>query len=424
MWKEKIDAIRDFLVKHSKYAFPIIVVAAVAVTVAVALNAGNEENIPTEEGTSTSSSVAPMEVALEPVETDVPLVLNEDGAISTLILTYYNALALGDSETLNSVCDVISEKDMLHYLEMAKYIEFYPNIEIYTKPGLEEGSTIAYVYYKVTFANQPEEIPGYKAHFICTNEQGELYMKRSDNSEEVNEYIMTVSAQDDLVEFNNRINVEYNELIAAHPEILEYLKELDSQVSTAVGVALAQQEAQTGQETQEGDTPGEGEAQNPVEGGEQNPVEGEQQPTEQPPAEQQPQENIPQYATATTTVNVRSSDSQQADKLGKVAGGEKVQVLQQRVNGWTKILFEGKEGFIKSEYLQMIESAESAAGTEVIGTITAIKNVNVRTSANENSEKLGVLVGGDSAELIANENGWCKIKYDGKIGYVKADYVQ
>ena len=33
------------------------------------------------------------------------------------------------------------------------------------------------------------------------------------------------------------------------------------------------------------------------------------------------------------------------------------------------------------------------------------------------------MVGGDSLELLANENGWCKVIYDGKVGYVKADFV-
>ena len=132
-------------------------------------------------------------------------------------------------------------------------------------------------------------------------------------------------------------------------------------------------------------------------------------------------EDVPQYATATTTVNVRSSDSEKADKLGKVSGGSKLQVLEQRVNGWTKVLFEGKEGYIKSEFLQM---AESADGAEVIGTVTATTNINVRAAASETADRLGVLAGGDSVELVARENGWCKIKYNGQIGYVKEDYVQ
>lgn len=102
---------------------------------------------------------------------------------------------------------------------------------------------IAYVYYKISFVGHEEEVPGYQALYICTNDQGGLYIKRGENSEEVNEYIKTVSTQDDVVEFNNKITVEYNELMVDHPEVLQYISELDSQVSIAVGEKLANQVA-------------------------------------------------------------------------------------------------------------------------------------------------------------------------------------
>lgn len=413
MWKDKVQGVVNYIIKHSKVAFPVIVIAAVAVTVTIALNAGNADKA--EESTPESATAeTAAEVAIQPIDVAVPLVKNEDSAVHSIIATYYNAVALGDEETLRSICDEISEKDMLRYLETAKYIEMYPVLDIYTKPGMEEGSTIAYVYYKVTFANQEEEFPGYQAHYICTNEQGEMYIKRGENTEEVNQYIRNVSAQDDVVEFNNRITVEYNELMVAHPELLEYLSELDSQVSTSVGEVLAQQAAAQA-------------AENAATENTENAGEGESTPAEQTQEGQnaeQPQEevqNTTQYAEATTTVNVRSSDSEQADKLGKVAGGTKVEVLEQRVNGWSKIVFEGKEGYIKSEFLQLAESAESV---EVVGTVTATTNINVRSSASETADRLGVLAGGDSTELVAREGDWCKIKYNGQIGYVKAEYVQ
>ena len=97
------------------------------------------------------------------------------------------------------------------------------------------------------------------------------------------------------------------------------------------------------------------------------------------------------------------------------------EVLEQRPNGWTKVDYEGKEGYIKTEFLQL---AESAAGAESIGTVTATTNINVRASASETADRLGVLSGGDSAELVGTEGDWSKIKYNGQIGYVKSEYVQ
>ena len=403
MWKENIHSVGNYIIKHTKIILPAVVVAAVAVTVSVSLSLGNkhrEEQKAAEIETFTGEAIT--EVATE----EVPLVANNEGAVYSLVATYYNAMATGDEDTLRSVCDEISDKDMYRYLELSQYIDYYPTLEIYTKTGPEEGSVIAYVYYKIAFVGHEEEVPGYQALYICTNDQGGLYIKRGENSGEVNDYIKKVSTQDDVVEFNNKITVEYNELMVDHPEVLQYISELDSQVSVAVGEKLANQVA------------GDQNTDASAEGGEQ-PAEGQDTSTEG--GEQPTEDQGPQYVTATTTVNVRSSDSEQADKLGKVTGGTKLQVLEQRPNGWTKVDYEGKEGYIKTEFLQ---AAESAAGAEAIGTVTATTNINVRASASETADRLGVLSGGDSAELIGTEGDWSKIKYNGQIGYVKSEYVQ
>ena len=404
MWKEKLHFLGNYIIKHSKVVLPAVVVVAVAVTVSVSLSMNNRHR--EEQQNAESAAAVSSEIATEPTTEDVPLVANEEGAVYTLVAPYYNAMATGDETTLRSVCDEISDKDMYRYLELAQYIDYYPTLEIYTKTGPEEGSVIAYVYYKIAFVGHEEEVPGYQALYICTNDQGEMYIKRGENSEEVNDYIKTVSTQDDVVEFNNKITVEYNELMVDHPEVLQYISELDSQVSIAVGEKLANQVAGD----QNTDTSAEGGDQ--AADGQDTSAEGTEQPAE---------EQGPQYVTTTTTVNVRSSDSEQADKLGKVAGGTKLQVLEQRANGWTKVDYEGKEGYIKTEFLQL---AESAAGAETIGTVTATTNINVRASASETADRLGVLSGGDSAELVGTEGDWSKIRYNGQIGYVKSEYVQ
>ena len=408
MWKEKFHFLGNYIIKHSNVILPAVVVVAVAVTVSVSLSMNNRHRVEQE---NAESAAASSETVTEAVTEEVPLVANEEGAVYTLVATYYNAMATGDEATLRSVCDEISDKDMYRYLELSQYIDYYPTLEIYTKTGPEEGSVIAYVYYKISFVDHEEEVPGYQALYICTNDQGELYIKRGENSEEVNAYIKKVSTQDDVVEFNNKITVEYNELMVEHPEILQYISELDSQVSIAVGEKLANQVTGDSQSTEEGTD----NAEQPADGQDTS-AEGGEQPAEQPAEEQSPQ-----YVTTTTTVNVRSSDSEQADKLGKAAGGTKLQVLEQRPNGWTKVDYEGREGYIKTEFLQQ---AESVSGAETIGTVTASTNINVRASASETAERLGVLSGGDSAELVGTEGDWSKIKYNGQIGYVKSEYVQ
>ncbi len=401
MVKNKVHAVRDFLIKNSKIAFPIIVIVAVAVTVAVVLGMGNDEIIPVQE--PDSPETVPSTSEMLEAEQEVPLVANEDSEVYSIIATYYNALATGDTETLKEICVGMSEEDLLRIQETSKYIEYYPTLEIYTKQGPLENSVIAYVYFKLKFVNRDEEVPGWQGHHLCMDDEGKYYINKGTESAEVEDYIAMVSGQNDVKEFDNSVTVEYTELLSANPELLNYIAEVDAQVTTAVGVALAKQDEQVAPD----DTV-------QPEGGEA-PVAGEET-VDNPPA---PEAEL--YAMATTTVNVRRSDSEQAEKLGKVSNGDKVKVLEQRVNGWTKVLYEGEEGFIKSEFLQL---TETVSNTDVIGTVTATTNVNVRVSPDETAERLGILTGGTSVDLLGNEGDWCKVSYNGQVGYVKAEYVE
>lgn len=405
MSKEKWKTIRDFIIKNCKIVFPVLVVVVAAVTVVIALNANKaktEERVSAEQ----SSEVTPQEgetVEIRPSAEEVPLAANENEDIYTLVATYYNAIGTGDTDTLQAICQGINENILLYYSELSNYIDHYADIDIYSKQGPVDGSTIVYVYYKMGIVDYGE-FPGYETLYVCTDENGQLYIKdASIFTDEETEYIRTANEQVDVVEFNNRINVEYSELISQNPNLLEYVGLLSTQLKTKVGEILSsriQGTEESGESTEEQPVSEEGTDQ-----------------TQQPEA---PVDAGPQYATATTTVNVRSSDSERADKLGKVTNGTRVQVQEVRVNGWTKIIFEGKDGYIKSEYLQL---EESAAGYETIGTVTATTNINVRSAASETAERLGVLAGGSTLDLIANENGWCKVKYNGQLGYVKSDYV-
>ncbi|MBO4976600.1 MAG: SH3 domain-containing protein [Lachnospiraceae bacterium] len=413
MWKDKMRFLRDAVVRHSKVAFPIIVVAAVAVTVAFALGAGHVEEQMQESRPEETVESTVEEVVLAQEDKEVPLDNKEIEGLYTLMATYYNALANGDVATIQTISNYVEDTEMIRIQELSKYIESYPTIEIYTKEGPVENSYIAYVYTYVTFYGYEQQIPGLMTFYVCTDENGNLYLNEGETAEEVLEYVKTVSLQDDVVELTNKTNTEYNEVLRNNLQLADYISELEREVSQATGEALAEQIAET--QTNEG-----GSDQTPEEGGN---VEGEQ-PSGDTESEQTPAETGPVYAKATTTVNVRSSDSEQADKLGKVSGGTRVQIVEQLANGWIKIVFEGKDGFIKSQYLQIEGSASANTGGDAIKTVKATTNVNMRKEASQTSEKIGVVVGGDTLEVLSEANGWSQVRYNGTVGYVKSEYLQ
>jgi uncharacterized protein YgiM (DUF1202 family) len=415
MWKEKLRYLRDILVRHGKVVFPIILIIAAAFTVFVALSAKKDSELPMESSVVVESS----EISIENEQLDLvkeipedPLMLNTDPALVNLVTEFFAAKAEGNLDVIHQLRNYTDETEEIQITEFAKYIESYPLIEIYTKPGYQDLSYITYVFYEALFVGHPEQMPGIEALYVCTNDQGELYINNDLDSlgQEEQEYMQTIHGQADVEELYNKVNYDYYELLVNHPDLEEYMDELTQEVKKAVGETLAAQIAsEQPSETPQSESPSDVQPDNVgMEGG------GEE-------LNEEPAATGPLYATANTTVNVRASDSEQADKIGKVTGGTKVQVTEQKANGWSHVVFDEGEGYIKSEFLSPEALGEIA---EAIGTVTAISNVNIRESASESAEKIGVVAGGDQVNLISRENGWCKITYGNLTGYVKEDYVE
>lgn len=402
--KDKALQVVDFVLKHSRLIFPVILIAAVAVTVTIALEAKADKIDTTETQESGQDSLSEGDVPAQLVVPDTALELNAYPEVNALINAYFQAMAAGDADAVAAIQSSVDDMERIRITELGKYIESYPLIDVYTKPGPEENSYVVIAYNKTIMSYYPEdEIPGYASFYVCAREDGSLYINQEDVSEEVSEYIRKVVLQDDVVELCNRIEVEYKELCIEKPELFNYITQVEQELKTAAGVLLAQQ---ISEEEGTGSESGSDAAVDENGGGESVPAE--------------PEAAGPIYATTTTTVNVRSSDSETADKINKLPANTKVEVLEQKVNGWSRILYDNAEGFIKSEYLSIVESAK---GVETIGTVTATANVNVRAAASETAEKLGVAVGGETLDLIALEGDWCKVVYNGQIGYVKAEFV-
>ncbi len=412
MLKEKWNLICNFVLKHSKIMLPILLIMVVALVVSVALGA-NDSRQQDEEALQAGMVSVEAQPTAEPVKEEgipqVPLTENTISELHTLICTYYNTYASGDVEGMKEIVNYVSDTDALSIPEMSKYVEQYPELTIYTKEGPVENSYLAYVYFKMKVTGFEDLISGMETFYVCTGEDGALYLNKGEASDEELEYIQTVSLQDDVVELYNRVTVECSDTFANNEELYYYIQEVVNEVQKATGEQLAAQiSAENSDESQDAD--GEHATDQPAD------VE-----VQQPEVNGGTEETGPIYAKATTTVNVRSSDSEQADKIDKISGGTKVEVLEQRVNGWSKVKVNGSEGYIKSEFLRIISVVGSG---DAIGTVTATSNVNVRESASETAERLGTLAGGTEVDLLAEENGWCKINYNGQIGYVKADYVQ
>ena len=98
--KERVLQVRDFVVARGKLVFPILLIAAVAITVTIALKTGsgtvNATGTPDAEIASLSEGNAVVELTVP----DVPLELNAYPELNSLVMKYFEAMAAGDADVL------------------------------------------------------------------------------------------------------------------------------------------------------------------------------------------------------------------------------------------------------------------------------------------------------------------------------------
>ena len=439
-WKE----IAQILRKNTKSLVIVVLAAVVLLGAGVFLGAmigrGNTEN----ETASAETQTAEAESRTEENEVAyVPLEENAYPEINALIEQYYQAAAEGDIDTINSIKDYSEQTELLQIQEKSNYLEGYEDINCYTKPGPEENSYVVYASYYAKFRDIDRTVCGLNTFVVCRNENGEYYIHDCTNDETMREYRINVTKQDDVVELFNRVQVEYNEAVTEDEELAAFLTQLSEDLKASVGDALAEMETETQTEA------------------------AEEQQTEETVAETESAEAETENAgegslvEAVDVVNIRSSDSETADVLGKAQIGDTFTLLESRENGWSRVEYDGGEAYIKSEYLAAVEESasgtvsegeesseaasdetESASQDEApaageaseaadlsdvpnSGTYRLTTTVNIRSSASESADRIAVGYSGDEVEIIMKQaDGWTRVRFNGETGYIRTDVLR
>ena len=122
-----------------------------------------------------------------------------------------------------------------------------------------------------------------------------------------------------------------------------------------------------------------------------------------------------------TSLNVRSGPSTSNSVLFSLKKNEKVDILESS-NGWYKIsASSGKTGWASSEYINTnIEDNNQSNENKKVVTASSL---NMRSGASTSYRVISKLSKGTVVEVISENNGWSKIKYDGRIGYVSSEYL-
>lgn len=400
-------------------AVAVILIVAIIIGVFAGKGARQTSSDPVQETESQTESTG-----TEGTETaEIPLEEDAYPQVNALMEEYYQAATDGDIEKIRTLVDSADEETLIYQQKRSAYIEAYQNLKCYTKNGPTDGSYVVYVYYEVKFKDMDTLVPGVSPYLVYTREDGSCYIHEGEVDESVNLYLEDISTQDDVVDLMNRVQVQFNETVVADEELNNYLAQMRADLKVEVGEALAEAEAA------------------------------------------QTAENEGQSGTAVNTtakevraidvVNVRASDSEQAERIGKVQIGDVLPLIESKANGWTKVSYEGKEAYIKSEFLEFVEtesadtqnadagsdgsqqgadnqSADSgnagSGGSSSLpstGKIIVGDTINIRKSASQTADKLGVCYQGEELEIVMQQaDGWTKVKYKGQTGYVKTDVLK
>ena len=425
--KEKLNTVKEWIFEHSRIVMPAILVLCVALTVIIAVNANKREKLEKqaeEAALAAAATSVSSEGAVNSLEAPVyELEENAHPELNAFIKDYYDAMAKGDVLTVASMNTNLNDVEKIRIKEQSKYIEPFQDIVIYTKPGLTDNSYVAYVTSKTKFTDLEVPLPGLQTYYIETAEDGDyrIYNTTSDD-DPVYEYVSSLVLQDDYIDLQNKITVEYNDLLAENTQVNEFVAYFTEKMKEEIGESLASIEApETADEAVDSQTDNSSKA------------------------------VVVTKVKATDVVNIRKSDSEKADKIDKAQIGQEFDLIQEKPNGWSEVEYNGGSAFIKSEFLEAVQTvtigddsdntdntansdaaaednnntAQTSNATESKGTVKINDSgVRVRKEPSTDAEIITTLYTGEKLELIDSmTNGWSKIKYKGEFGYVKSEFL-
>ena len=386
----------DFLKQYGKY----IAVIAVALILIIIIVFSGKKKDGGETTTGANTEVIGISEAKETESTENPNALKEDAypEINQLINTYFTALRDQDVETLSNIMETNGEIDEEKIRKEGEYIEDYRNIKCYTREGIVEGTYIVFPYYDIKFLNVDTLAPSMIWLYVCTNEDGSLYINKSTFDGEVAAYIDEVCNSDEAKALMEQVETSFTAALQQDETLNQFVTKLREGADPTIP---EETEPQTEETTQaETETP----QQDENTGGDS----------------QQSEETV--YASQ--TVNVRKSPSTDGEQAGQLYAGESIQRIGTE-GEWSKVLFEGEECYIKSEFLTAEQIQATDDGFEVVDEyVEALQNVRMRKSPSTEGEIVGTLDGGTEVHRIGYSEQWSRIQYNGETCYVASEFLR
>lgn len=129
------------------------------------------------------------------------------------------------------------------------------------------------------------------------------------------------------------------------------------------------------------------------------------------------------YYVNADVLNIRTGAGTSYKLYKKIYRGTSVTVTKNRSDGWSEISMDGKTYYASSKYLSKSSTSTSintSTSTQYVNT----SSLNVRTQPNTSSSIYKKISLGTAVSVVEKRNdGWTKIKMDGKNVYVSSEYL-
>ena len=119
-----------------------------------------------------------------------------------------------------------------------------------------------------------------------------------------------------------------------------------------------------------------------------------------------------------SSVRLRSGANTDSNIVDTTNKGEVV-VIVSKNDDWYKVIYDLKEGYIHSDYVNASKSVGAELG---YGKITG-NDVNLRSGAGTSYSKVVQGDKGEQVYIVGIENGWYKVIFKNEVGYIRSDFV-
>lgn len=425
---ERLNNILTFIKQNIRY---FAAGALFLVLVLVLVNCGTKKD-----GTQVNMVNPATETTAE-AETQEAFQVDTYEDVNALINQYFTAYAAGDVDTIAAIATPITDNEKSYIAEYSKYVDSYENIQCYTKHGLDDKSYMVSARIDIKFTGADTPAPGLDFFYVRTQDDGSLIIDNlySQYNRRIRENAVDTSVQslieeyensDDLIALQQEVQSKYDEALASDADLADILNiKLPAAIVQWKQNILAQAAAESTETTEQ---PEETETAETTEQPEE---------TQQPESEQQEAESTSEQVYTTDKVNVRREADTSSEKLGSLEKG--TAISRTGTEGeWSVVNYGGVTGYIKTEFLTTEQpqadtttdtssnQSETATGSLAEGTvITLTESTNIRSNMSETASKVGTAFSGEKVTVVMSyAEGWTKVTWNGKTGYIKTSLLQ